>query len=236
VGHQNFTGYITCLQPTVSWDNLYISAATTYFSYFGNVVAVTTSGGIANVSDQREKEDIQDLKTSKSLERVLALRPKHYRRKFDDVNTPVPEEEIQRRHVGFIAQEVQQTNPHCVSSWCKKSGKKGKKCEKPECKVEEEILGCGGEEEEEPEEEPEEEEEEDEMRLGMSYNDYIVHLVGAVQELHAKHEEQQKHIQVLEERNKVLEAWARDSEAKQRKTEERMEKLASLVSQLISKA
>jgi hypothetical protein len=32
----------------------------------------------------REKEDIQDLKTESSLKRILALKPKHYRKKFHD--------------------------------------------------------------------------------------------------------------------------------------------------------
>lgn len=42
-------------------------------------------------------------------------------------------------------------------------------------------------------------------------------------------------LDTLTERNKVLETWARDSEAKTRKMEERMEKMASLISQLIPK-
>ena len=228
-GFQASNGYITCLTPSITWNVLYISALATYMYHSGVVSAFTSSAGWINVSDEREKEDIQDLRTDKSLQRVLALRPKHYRRKYDDVNTPVPEEEIQRRHVGFIAQEVQQTNPHCVSSWCKKSGKKAKKCEKPECKVEEEILGCDGEEE--PEEEKEEDEE-DEMRLGMSYNDYVVHLVGAVQE-------QQKHIQVLEEREKVWVEYSKQQEKVladyKAQTDSRFAKMASLISQLIPK-
>jgi len=42
-------------------------------------------------------------------------------------------------------------------------------------------------------------------------------------------------LQTVTDRNKVLEAWARDSEAKQKKMEERMEKMASLIAQLIPK-
>ena len=42
-------------------------------------------------------------------------------------------------------------------------------------------------------------------------------------------------LQTLRERNKMLEAWARDAEAKTRKMEERMEKMASLIAQLIPK-
>ena len=55
-------------------------------------------------------------------------------------------------------------------------------------------------------------------------------------EYHEKKEkEKQEEINVLQERNKVLETWARDQEAKQKKMEERMEKMASRIAQLMGK-
>jgi hypothetical protein len=200
----SLAGYITCLSPNVTWLPLQIWAAETYVYWYGALSAYTDTGGWVNVSDEREKEDIQPLKTEKSLERVLALKPKHYRRKFYDSPNPVPEAEKERRHVGFIAQEVQETNPHCVSTWCNKEVK----CE-----------------------------EDDGERLGMSYNDYVVHLVGAVQEQQKQIEEQQKHIQVLEEREKVWVEYSRQQEKAladyKAQTDARMEKLGGLIAQLI---
>lgn len=191
------TGYLTCLAPNVAWLYIQIWAAETYIYYYGALSAYTQSGGWVNVSDEREKEDIQPLKTAKSLERILALKPKHYLRKYYDGN-PVPDAVKETRHVGFVAQEVQQSNPHCVSSWCNDKVKN-------------------------------DETEDDGSRLGINYTDYTVHLVGAVQE-------QQKQMDVLTERNQLLEAWARDQEAKQKKMEERMERMAGLLTQLMAKA
>ena len=210
VGHQLGNGYITALQPNVAWNPLYISSAITYMYWYGLLCAYTWAGGWVQVSDEREKEDIQPLKTDKSLQRVLALKPYHYRRKFpENEKTPVPDEVKQMRQIGFLAQEVKESNPHCVSEWCNK-----------ECKDDED----GG------------------KRLGLSYNDYIVHLVGAVQEvvkrldaLTESNQEQQKQIDVLTERNKVLEAWAREAEKREKKMEQDILKLASLVQQLIPK-
>jgi hypothetical protein len=168
--------------------------------YFDGVLcAYTTAGGWVNVSDEREKEDILDLKTEKSLERVMALKPKHYRRKFYDTATPVPEEEKQKRHVGFIAQEVQKTNPHCISTWCNKDAIK----KRDEVKVEIDVLD--EEEEEVNVEISVEEEEDDGERLGLFYNDITVHLVGAVQEQQRMINEQTKQIELLSQRNQTLE-------------------------------
>jgi hypothetical protein len=153
------------------------------------MAAYLSSGGWVNVSDEREKEDIQDIKTSSSLKRVMALRPKHYRRKFHKSDTPVPEEVKQRREIGFLAQEVKETNPHCISGW------------------ENEDVKC---------------DEDDGKRLGICYNDYVVHLVGAVQE-------QQKQIEVLKERNQELK---QEFAEYKRITDERFDKIAQLLSTL----
>jgi calcineurin-like phosphoesterase len=66
----------------------------------------------------------------------------------------------------------------------------------------------------------------------MSYNDYVVHLVGAVQE-------QQKHINVLEEREKVWVEYSRQQEKAfadfKAQTTAQVEKLAKLIQQLMPK-
>lgn len=203
------TGVITCLGPSVAWRNLYISAGDTYVLRNGVTVAYTQAGGWVNISDEREKEDIQDIKTSSSLKRVLALKPKHYRRKYYETGTPVPEETKHQRIIGFCAQEVKESNPHCVSEW------------------DNEQVKC---------------EEDDGKRYGICYNDYVVHLVGAVQEVVKQLEVQKERVQVLEEREKVWVQHAKEQEAtikeqqeKVKKLEANIEKLAGLVSQLISK-
>jgi hypothetical protein len=197
--------------------------------YNGGLSAYTQGGGWVNVSDEREKEDIQDLKTEKSLERVLALKPKHYRRKFNEKSaTPIPEVEKQKRHIGFIAQEVKETNPHCISTWCNKEAIKKKDEVKVEIDVDEEDVKV---------EIDVEEEEDDGERLGMFYNDITVHLVGAVQEQQKVINEQQKvineqskqineqskQIKILEERNKILEDHARHIEERNKASEKAFE-------------
>jgi len=175
------TGYITSLAPNVAWCFIQIWAAETYIYYYGALSAYTQGGGWVNVSDEREKEDIQPLKTEKSLERVMALKPKHYRRKFNENSAnPIPEAEKQKRHVGFIAQEVQQSNPHCISSWCNNEVKE------------------------------DEETEDDGSRLGMMYNDITVHLVGAVQEQQKQIETLIQRNQILEQHARALEIELKD--------------------------
>jgi hypothetical protein len=200
---------ILSLAPNVTWLPMEILAGQIDLYYFGSFVAYTNGGGWVNVSDEREKEDIHDIKTSSSLKRVLALKPKHYRRKFYDEKTPVPDEVKQQRCIGFLAQEVQQSNPHCVSGWENKEVK----CDTDDGK-----------------------------RLGMSYNDYVVHLVGAVQEvvkqlsdLTTSNQEQQKQIEVLQAREAVWVEHAKQQEATIEKLRADVEKLAGLVAQLLPK-
>jgi hypothetical protein len=186
------------LAPGVAWRDLVIGAGTTYVAYFGTAILATNSGGWAYISDQREKEDIQDLKTTSSLKRILAVKPKHYRKKYEpkvekdengkETYTEVPEEVKNKRCIGFIAQELQETNPHCVCDWEKKDA-------------------------------PEDAPLEDKMRLAVNYNDYVVHLCGAVQELHKRNEKQQEEIDELKaslkwetERSLIFEEHARQKE------------------------
>jgi len=150
MGFKGDGSWITSLAPSVVWRPMYIWSENLYCYVNGGLAAYLVGGGWVNVSDSREKEDIQDLKTEKSLQRVLALKPKHYRRKYkEDAETPVSQSEKEKRHVGFIAQEVVESNSHCVSTWCNQDAKTDV---------------------------------DDGTRFGLSYNDYVVHLVGAVQE------------------------------------------------------
>ena len=213
--------------PNTSWGSyLYVGATTTKVTNFNIAQVITTNGnlhldcgasramyygyytnllgyppthyfhgtamyfnGTIFVSDEREKEDIQPLKTTSSLKRVLALRPAHYRRRYC---AETPDHIKQERCIGFVAQEVQQSNAHTVKEWNKAVST-----------------------EEDPNPEPD-------MRLGIDYNDYIVHLCGAVQEVVKQLDEQRKRVETLEARNQVLEAHAREQE------KEKAERLATM--------
>ncbi len=206
--------YITSLTPAIIWSNLWISAHQTLVRYDGVLAAYTVAGGWVNVSDAREKEDILDLKTSRSLERVLAVRPKTYRRKKYEGSTPSFEPDAQL--IGFLAQDMLAINKHCLSTW------RNDDVEKTD--------------------------EDDGTRYGICYNDWIVHLVGAVQEQQKQIAEQQKqiaengatiaeqkgHIETLSTRSKGLEDHARALEkefAEYRSlTDARFDKLAVLLS------
>jgi hypothetical protein len=150
------------------------------------------------VSDAREKEDIKPLKTSHSLERVLALRPKNYRRKYDpNAPTPVSNSIKQRRHIGFIAQEVKETNPHCLHIWNNDDAKT---------------------------------DEDDGERFALSYDDYTVHLVGAVQE-------QQKQLETYKAREEI---WVKHAKEKEQEftdyralTDKRLEQIVGLLKGLL---
>jgi hypothetical protein len=155
-----------------------------------NVYLLSGTSGWLTVSDVREKEDIQLLKTDKSLQRVLALRPYHYRRKYYDSATPVEEEIKQKRQIGFLAQDVKESNPHCVNTWCNKEVK----CE-----------------------------EDDGERFSLNYNDYVIHLVGAVQE-------QAKYIDVLQRHARKLED---DFNEYREQTDRRLTQLAELVREML---
>ena len=144
------SGIIVTLQPSVVWKNIVFYTQIAYFYYQGTLSGYVTNTGFVSVSDEREKEDIKPLKTTRSLERVLACKPMTYKRKCTDPLTT--EETKNKNHIGLIAQQTCESNPHCVSTW---------------------------------------ENEEKEERLGIQYNDYVVHLIGAVQE-------QQKQITSLE--------------------------------------
>ena len=157
LGTSGSANYITSLSPSAFWMDLPISANQITIRYAGSLVAYTQAGvGWVNVSDEREKHDINDLKTTRSLERILKCKPKYYKRKYYDTDkegnptTPVPQATKDNICVGLLAQDVLQHTPHSISTWKNEDIK--------------------------------ETEEDDTTRFGISYNDFVVHLIGAVQE------------------------------------------------------
>ena len=75
----------------------------------------TNGGAWVNISDKRYKKDIKDIKTARSLKRIMALKPKTYKKIYpDNPTTPVSQEARDADHIGFLAQDVQESNPHCV--------------------------------------------------------------------------------------------------------------------------
>lgn len=166
-------GVIISLTAGVVWNELILSAGTIYTSCYGTINNYTNGGGWVFVSDKRVKKDIRDIKTARSLERIMALKPKTYKKIYhpDKSSTPIPQEVIEANHVGFLAQDVMETNPHCVSEW-----------------VDDNCV-CDGD---------------DGKRLGISYGDINVHMVGAIQELKKQNDAQQKQIDDLQEMVKAL--------------------------------
>jgi hypothetical protein len=117
-------GYIIALQPSVAWREMWISAAAIHVFYYGTQCSYSQAGGWINVSDEREKTNIKPLKTSRSLERVLAAKTCTYNRIFykDEAgNDLVSDEEKAKSHVGIVAQQIKESNPHCLSTWKNKN-------------------------------------------------------------------------------------------------------------------
>ena len=197
LGTNNSTYTAICsLRPGVNWMDLYISAANTYVYVNGSLSAYTVAGGWVNVSDEREKHDINDLKTSRSLERIMKCKPKYYKRKYYDTDkdgkdtTPAPQSIKDSICIGLLAQDVLKHTPHCVSGWKNENIK--------------------------------ETDEDNGSRYGISYNDFTVHLIGAVQE-------QQKQIDVLKQENELLKKQLFDL---QKTTEDRFNTIAVLLQEL----
>jgi hypothetical protein len=108
-------GVVCALTPGIVWGELILSAGTIYTACFGTINNYTNGGGWVFTSDKRVKKDIKDIKTARSLERIMALKPKTYKKIYpENSETPVSQEVRDAYHIGFLAQDVQETNPHCV--------------------------------------------------------------------------------------------------------------------------
>lgn len=167
----NNWGYITAVNPGNYWVNWSFGGAVGYWCVNNTVCAyINSTSGWQAASDERCKRDIQDLNTKKSLQRVLKCKPKHYKRILNKPKgeNPIPlkQEDINRVHIGLLAQEVLEYNPHCVSTW-EDDDEKGGKVE----------------------------------RLGLAYQDFIIHLIGSVQEQQKQIDTQQAQIQAQQAKN-----------------------------------
>ena len=78
--------WIVSLQPGVAWLPLTIYNSQTTFTYYGSACGYTVGAGGANVSDAREKHSINDYPSQKSLAKILKLKPKTYQRIYYDKN------------------------------------------------------------------------------------------------------------------------------------------------------
>ena len=144
---------LIALEPAIQWKEMHYGAHIHVFWTFGvNLCGYVNAGGFVSLSDGRAKRDVRPIKTSRSLERILSARPVTYRRIMPDDDKMIPDSERLQNHIGLIAQEVRDFNPHAVDSSASN--------EKQEY-------------------------------LGIRYNDFVIHLIGAVQE-------QQKQITALE--------------------------------------
>jgi hypothetical protein len=109
VADTNYTGIIS-LAPNVAWRAMWIWAASISIGYYGVQCAYSNSSGWVNISDGRKKKNIKDLKTDKSLQKILTCKPKTYNLINTDPLAP-PEQPL----IGLIAQDQMTSNPHCVS-------------------------------------------------------------------------------------------------------------------------
>lgn len=154
---------LIALEPAIQWKEMHYGAHIHVFWTFGvNLCGYVNAGGFVSLSDGRAKRDVRPIKTARSLERVLRARPVTYRRIMPDDDKMIPDSERLQNHIGLIAQEVRDFNPHAVDSSASN--------EKQEY-------------------------------LGIRYNDFVIHLIGAVQE-------QQKQIAALEAKLEALQPSA----------------------------
>jgi hypothetical protein len=113
-----YRSVIISLAPAIIWGELILSGGTIYTSCNGTINLYTAGGGWIFVSDQRCKRDIKDIKTTRSLERIMALKPKTYKKIYpENPETPISDKVRDADHIGFLAQDVMDSNPHCIDEW-----------------------------------------------------------------------------------------------------------------------
>jgi len=92
------------------------------FYISGTQAGYVNTSGFNNGSDEREKINIKNINTDKSLQRILACRPTTFQRVMDRTDPMISDEVKNRWHIGLIAQEVLSINPHCISEWTNQDG------------------------------------------------------------------------------------------------------------------
>ena len=173
--------------PGSQWKEMHYGAHIHVFWTFGwQLCGYINSGGFVSLSDGRVKRDVRPIKTARSLERILRARPVTYHRIVPDDDKMIPDSERLHNHIGLIAQDVREFNPHAVDDSASN--------------VKQEYLG-------------------------IRYNDFVIHLIGAVQELSAKIASTEAKLASTDEKLASTEAKLASTEAKLVSTEA---KLASL--------
>jgi hypothetical protein len=117
-GVSNYRSVIISLAPAIIWGEIILSGGTIYTSCNGTINLYTAGGGWIFISDKRCKRDIKDIKTTRSLERIMALKPKTYKKIYpENPETPISDKVRDADHIGFLAQDVMESNPHCIDEW-----------------------------------------------------------------------------------------------------------------------
>ena len=114
-------GSLLSLQPSVAWRYMYYGALQHIFQAGGAPAGYIDSTGFHNPSDEREKINIKDINTFKSLQRILSCNPKTFQMVMDRTDFMITDTTKNKWHIGLIAQEVLNINPHCVSIWTKEN-------------------------------------------------------------------------------------------------------------------
>ena len=115
-------GALISLTAAVAWRNMYYAANDHYFYVGGLLAGYVNAGGFVSVSDEREKINIKNINTERSLQRILSCTPKTFQRNMDRDNPMIPDEVKNKWHIGLNAQEVFSINPHCISEWTNQDG------------------------------------------------------------------------------------------------------------------
>ncbi len=115
-------GSLISLSAGVAWRNMVYSANEHYFYVTGTLAGYVNAGGFVSVSDEREKINIKNINTERSLQRILSCTPKTFQRIMDRADPMIPDEVKNKWHIGLNAQEVLSINPHCISEWKNQDG------------------------------------------------------------------------------------------------------------------
>jgi hypothetical protein len=116
-------GILLSVSPSLAWKEMFYMAGGTHSFFISNILAgYVNSTGFINSSDEREKINIKNINTSRSLERILACRPTTFQRVMDRNDPMIPESDKNKWHIGLIAQEVLSVNPHCISECTNQAG------------------------------------------------------------------------------------------------------------------
>ena len=115
-------GVLLSRTPGVAWRSMYFAAAVQYFYVNGSLAGYVNAGGFVSASDEREKINIKNINTERSLQRILSCTPKTFQRIMDRADPMIPDEVKNKWHIGLNAQEVLSINPHCISEWTNQDG------------------------------------------------------------------------------------------------------------------